>query len=312
MKRTIQSAANTLYSKEAGELLRKYAAKLIASGYGFTRRQLKEMDYVDIQAFFKREGNVLVSRQDYVELVKTIPSDQYFYYMMPCFKEGTFYLGANQYIYWKVKDISVEERQYTVFLMEHGKLLGTWLPGNSGTFRYTIGKDKFSVEVEMFKSTDLLQVVEMLPAKAVGWTKYEAEGWNNFLKIFRKKNKNIDNVETLSLPFLKWCTFLNYRLQSTKVSRPQKAPPKPSGNREYTIDIEETPKRMVRTVGDVQIRSEKPPRKPSSSITYHVGAWKTRGHIRHYKNGKTVFIQETVHHRKKLSGNPAHAKLICK
>ena len=31
---------------------------------------------------------------------------------------------------------------------------------------------------------------------------------------------------------------------------------------------------------------------------FHVDAWKTRGHMRTYKSGKTVYIKETTHHRK--------------
>lgn len=43
---------------------------------------------------------------------------------------------------------------------------------------------------------------------------------------------------------------------------------------------------------------------------FHVDAWKTRGHMRTYKSGKTVYIKETTHHRKAHNGDAQNVKLF--
>ena len=45
---------------------------------------------------------------------------------------------------------------------------------------------------------------------------------------------------------------------------------------------------------------------------FHVDAWKTRGHMRTYKSGKTVYIKETTHHRKAHNGDAQNVKMIVK
>ena len=65
------------------------------------------------------------------------------------------------------------------------------------------------------------------------------------------------------------------------------------------MEVSDQSERKTTYIGNVQIRSSQKPRKPCTSITYHVDSWTKRGHIRHYKSGKTVYIPEKVCHRRK-------------
>lgn len=67
----------------------------------------------------------------------------------------------------------------------------------------------------------------------------------------------------------------------------------------------EIPKRIVRNVGPIQIKSEKVPKVPTKEtvIHYKVASWKVRGGLRHYKNGKVVPFKPCVKHRKCLKQN---------
>lgn len=107
MKNTQLPVLTKEYQRQAAGMIRQYADKLIQMGYGFTRRQLKEMNYIDVQEFFEKKSNHNSMKREYLDLGKTIPQDQYFYYLIPCYKEGVFYIGMDQYMYWQVKDISM-------------------------------------------------------------------------------------------------------------------------------------------------------------------------------------------------------------
>ena len=104
MKNTQLPVLTKEYQRQAAGMIRQYADKLIQMGYGFTRRQLKEMNYIDVQEFFEKKSNHNSMKREYLDLGKTIPQDQYFYYLIPCYKEGVFYIGMDQYMYWQVKD----------------------------------------------------------------------------------------------------------------------------------------------------------------------------------------------------------------
>ena len=138
MKNTQLPVLTKEYQRQAAGMIRQYADKLIQMGYGFTRRQLKEMNYIDVQEFFEKKSNHNSMKREYLDLGKTIPQDQYFYYLIPCYKEGVFYIGMDQYMYWQVKDISMEDHTLTVYLMMHTKqMMHTWCPGLSGLYKYT-------------------------------------------------------------------------------------------------------------------------------------------------------------------------------
>ena len=77
------------------------------------------------------------------------------------------------------------------------------------------------------------------------------------------------------------------------------------------MEVSDQSERKTTYIGNVQIRSSQKPRKPCTSITYHVDSWTKRGHIRHYKSGKTVYIPEKVCHRRKAeTTKPTNAKII--
>ena len=57
MKNTQLPVLTKEYQRQAAGMIRQYADKLIQMGYGFTRRQLKEMNYIDVQEFFEKKSN---------------------------------------------------------------------------------------------------------------------------------------------------------------------------------------------------------------------------------------------------------------
>ena len=72
---------------------------------------------------------------------------------------------------------------------------------------------------------------------------------------------------------------------------------------------EKNPKpQIVRTLSSgVQIKSASVPKAPTVDIIRHykVASWNVRGHMRHYKNGKTIYIAPTVAKRKEFENTDA-------
>ena len=72
MKNTQLPVLTKEYQRQAAGMIRQYADKLIQMGYGFTRRQLKEMNYIDVQEFFEKKSNHNSMKREYLDLGKEI------------------------------------------------------------------------------------------------------------------------------------------------------------------------------------------------------------------------------------------------
>ena len=79
----------------------------------------------------------------------------------------------------------------------------------------------------------------------------------------------------------------------------------PDGQEKQNPNPEDIPEKIIRNVGLIRMTSARPPKVFSSKSirNYKIPSWTARGHTRHYKSGKTVYIRPTVRHRKALK-NP--------
>ena len=103
----------------------------------------------------------------------------------------------------------------------------------------------------------------------------------------------------------------NYFLNHETVSRPQRTAPAPPTDDERTVEHVLDPttpdERKVRYVGPIRVISEKPPRPVTRKTitTYRTASWQVRGHVRHYKSGKTVYVQPHVKSRREMRADGA-------
>ena len=69
------------------------------------------------------------------------------------------------------------------------------------------------------------------------------------------------------------------------------------------------PEKIVRKLyvdaGEISFKSDTKPRAAGRNTvrSYSMATWKRKGHLRVYKNGKTVYIKEQICHRKGLDGD---------
>lgn len=149
---------------------------------------------------------------------------------------------------------------------------------------------------KLLKRTEMYvtpQKLDLLRALYIGLLK---ETSNN--QDISSKSKHAVTYQNISIAIA--CIILtNIMLQTKKLSPPEK----PSGSTviHTTADsVSNSPIRKTRHIGGIKITSEKRPSNPTMQkiIKYSASEWERRGFMRHYKNGKTIFIEPTTVHRK--------------
>ena len=252
---------------------------------------------------------------------RSIPHEQLFYYAIPCYNEGVYWYSKGKYIYWKLQEVNSSEHFISVYLRYYFLNDGIWSCGPSGTVKYVLNSTSGIEGCEIicqkeYSSEDLLF---LLNDKIVGWNKIEANIWDHAKREYATllknswKEQNIDEHEaTLIRPFLVNTIFLSIQLVKNKVSCPKSSVKKGAVLPQTAPVGTSNAERPVRIVGNISIKAEHAPRKPCTMRNFHVDAWKTRGHMRTYKSGKTVYIKETTHHRKAHNGDAQNVKMIVK
>lgn len=195
-----------------------------------TFRQLKQCNLIDIRAFYDTEEYGIRAKHSYVELSRSIPHEQLFYYAIPCYNEGVYWYSKGKYIYWKLQEVNSSEHFISVYLKYYFLNDGIWSCGPSGTVKYVLNSTSGIEGCEIicqkeYSSEDLLF---LLNDKIVGWNKIEANIWDQAKREYATllknswKEQNIDEHEaTLIRPFLVNTIFLSIQLVKNKVSCPK-------------------------------------------------------------------------------------------
>lgn len=307
-------------SKYHEDLEREYYQKLIEKGYGMKRSELKKKDLIDIRP-------LLSLNKDDTRGVPTLdrPIDELcflkehqWYSVIPCFTEGVIHLNTDRYIYYKMTDMNPYEQYYTVYLQDYIAYDSCWSVGVSGTTKIeNPTKDEQAVPTTngfyniLVTNTDITLIPDIYRIldyeKDLHWNKKQIDDWTNLIVKFADDttqqliNRNTTQFNELVKIFLILISKINYALYTNKTKTPRKTT---SATKHQTAiaDTIEQPTKRIRTVGVINIKSEKPPRLPNKDtiVKYKVASWKTRGGVRRLKSGKLVPFKESIHHRHAL------------
>jgi hypothetical protein len=160
-------------------------------------------------------------------------------------------------------------------------------------------------------------IYNIIPVTSFNWSPVEKSTWKDVIQGVAhqaiEETKNITDEygqpktphTYLLLHYLDIIQNVNFVLA---MSKPKTSRKSTSGShKNYKDDL--NPKRRIRYIGSVSFLSESVPKIYNSdtleraimkdgTIQYRTPAWQVRGHVRHYKNGKTVYIEPHVSHRK--------------
>lgn len=307
-------------------LLREYNQSLIDIGYGITRPQLLKLDKIDLRniLIYKNDRHNCFPDFDHISFDRELLSKNYWYCYVPCFSSGIFQLNTTRYLKFEVKDLDFTNRSYTVTAQDYLRHESYWEIGirTTATLQFPIIDPAFLISPETMAVpwqyvaitvTDhvpFCDIYKLIPYDKLNWSDAKIAYWEEKIIPYAEsieekmyKYKQHGSGENIIHAFLFATVLSNEILQQYK----PKAERKPKSTTQAKVKTEpgtdiKTPKKIVRTIGPISMKSEKPP-KPSTRetvIKYKTPTWKARGGVRHMKDGRTIPFKESIHRRKCL------------
>lgn len=292
--------------------LRDFFIKAEEKGFIKSRKELKEMDTIDYSKMVS-DRNIRPAAMPAVPLTdkEKEEADKCWYIILPPFKKGVIKPNKHRYILYEVLEIDEDDHSYVVEMEDYGYESHVWSMDAHviGYFRWDtsindeVGKSGYHCQYAakgFNMSTIIANEFEKTMGKMDKDRKYYVE--KILIPTLRETEKDND-LDALLLHFALICIKTNVQLLNGK---PKAIRGSESATKIKTKagEIDKNPKpKIVRALsGGIQVTSVKIPRpvSPDTIRRYSLEAWKTRGHIRRYKNGKTVWVKESVHHRKCL------------
>ncbi len=319
-----------------GELLRSYLQKMIDEKQMLKLSEVKKMNILDTTSFLPPPDNgygLPGCGQAGPEIKKAI-EDLGWYAFIPCFETGAVKLNKFRYFIFEVEEIDPEKEVVTIRLHDYMKPEeGLWQPGvsttmavrrvdrnknlgetsnfKSGSMIMSDKESKYYVEIAHYDDLNFIEMYTMYSPDELGWTKEQHKVWMETVVknskdttdyVYRKYDT--DQCDQLAGVFTVIISRCNAMLELNKPSRPVGTKRAGTGSSKCFVAYEdgEAPKRIIRNVGLLRVQSESVPKRPrfETVITYKMAKWTVRGHVRHYKNGKEVYIKPSVKTRKAL------------
>lgn len=295
-------------------MIREYNRAMVDQNKCFSRRQLKSMDLIDMRNLLMEKGQTLKPYEmpsvDRTEKEIQYIRQNYWFGCIPCFETGVIQVNSACYLFYKILEINVEEYNYTVHIESYTYTEAGWEPGIGVNCRYIFDtrpeETRCSIKSTIEASTGYADRYRTIDPESIGWNKNEIRIWNEFLTSISDLNERLEHEkrhlgESVATIFINLIPKINAALNTERPKTEPKGTKQTSTKKNTEIKEEyNAPKKRVRIVGSIRIKSEKTPKEPKlkNVVHYKTAAWKTRGHVRTYKNGKTVYIRETVHRRK--------------
>lgn len=298
-------------------LLKDYIQKMVDDGKMMRLRDIKKMDILDMTGFLNLpdDGYSLPDPKQATEEELDTMCALNWYIHVPCFEKGAIRVNKFRYIVFEVLEMDPENCHMKIKLTDYSKAdgiqSGIWQKGVSTTvvteMRNKDEEDHY-VGLKLIEKQTFEQLYTMYSAKDLGWGKSDYKQWmDTIVANAREKTKQIekrtgiDQCGHLVNAYMAYIGICNAILTKNKPSRPVKK--QSSGKRKVSYEKGVSPERKIRNVGPLRVQSKDIPRKPclETVITYKTAKWKVRGHIRHYRSGKEVYIKPTTRTRKALA-----------
>lgn len=294
-------------------LLRSFVSILLGKKQMLRLSEVKKMNVLDACALLPEDENEYTapSIPPVSEEEQKFADKLGWYALVPCFESGALRINKFRYLVFEVQSIDPEKRELAVRIHDYMRIRSLWQPGISVTAHVRV-KTLPSVAVACTDPRTFADLYTSLSRKELGWSEEDYRFWmDTVVENARIKEASIPDgymksCESIAAIFFRVLMRCNLLLSQEKPSRPVNQ--KGGGKREIRYEKEMTPVRKVRMVGPLKVQSEKPPKAPclETVVTYKTASWTVRGHVRRYKNGKTVYIKPTVRKRKALTGGEEH------
>ena len=283
----------------------------------FKRSEIKKLDTIDVTNYAEGNDFGVPSAMPMMSLSDSEKEavDKNWYLTIPPLISGVLRINTARYLKYEITEINIDEQNYSLTIVDYGFDNGVWLVNNAiaGTI-YIKENGNITHSKSGIRTSDLLEEVfiykSVIPDLKVSDELLERirKDVVKPLKDFAEEDNDYDDVLN---HFITAIIRVNTELSNGKRPKAMR------GSSNKTIKtaagpVEKNPKpQIVRTLDSgVSIKSVKIPKAPTldSVRHYKIASWTQRGHLRHYKTGKVVYIKPAIKERKCLKGNAEGSK----
>ena len=305
-----------------------YVDALIAAGEMPDDDTLNQMNRISLPQSLPDD---LVEEFEQKQHARMTSLDQTFFAILPCFTSGVLTRDEDriqQIFIWEVHSVNIQSHVIELSLRCEICCNGKRVPSvriDHAFLQVIVMNDAYGWQIQNNEKTvseTLNMTVTKLSARRLKWTNADYQLWTNAIirqarKVHQKYDPDFTNgvVQQAAIQeFLSYILTVNHVLGKRKTQKTTQSTDHPASQKPEIQLNTQTPQPEVKTdriICGIRFSSVKAPRKPSmrTLVQYHTAAWSVKGHVRHYKSGKTVYIQPSVRRRQalkdKVSGQPA-------
>lgn len=300
-------SAVSLFLERLPGLLEAYNKSLAKNELGMSETELLSLNRIDLRNICPAPNKKKCEIPDILaeplsDEESQFASNNQMFSQIPCYDKGVLQINKYRYIYYEILNLDLKDKTIKIFIQDYFKDNNIWQVG----IAMTIDSDFNDI-----KSSNIVtypMIYQALSPDNFNWSEIDKLIWKINIENAEKLQKTIeqrgyDMARSLTITFIKAVVKANYMLSLYKPSRGKRTNKIKSAKRTIVTDANaQQPTKLIRTVGPITFQSEKPPKQPTDDtvIHYRTASWTTRGHTRTYKNGKTVYVKESIHKRKCL------------
>ncbi|MCM1295164.1 MAG: hypothetical protein NC311_06455 [Muribaculaceae bacterium] len=305
------------------ELYDKYNAALISKGIIQDYADADSLDFIDASKFYDLNEDTDDPEMDALaEKVKTYGNATGFFGIIPPFTTACIRLCHKLDVIYNVIELDRAKRSIKMKVTAYDDCSKFGCKSKVPVISFTLGitaenihgDGKFTLDI--IEPLSITEMYRAISPKQMKWNKTDRIAWSQvYLRLIRmlegeKEQMSVRCIGDISTRLISAITGINYALTQNKTSSsaPAYTPGPTAAVNAYNPEAQaERQVRVLHMVGPVAIKSASLPvvRDEERVINYQVAAWSVRGHMRHYKNGKCVYIKPRVNHRQCM-GDLAH------
>lgn len=293
---------------------------------------IRKIDCIDMREMF------VETEHDSNTLEASIPDDMFEAYSryiqsagwfaeIPCLPEGTLRISDTVYFYFQFKRLDVERQQ-----MELKIIIAVdssmQVPIYQAEIHVAVDYSNPNSRVYLIDSkSKILQRIytQLNTVRDCQWNALDNSVWEKLITMMRTAEQKMHNAFDVhnEKEFIQYNvnTFLEYMALANATLAQHTVPDidetnTTTSNRDpdtaICIGIDEKPRQIIRTFGGkIRIKSAHMVGAPvHGCISYAVPTWMTRGHIRHYKSGKQVYVRPHMNTRRGMESDAYEAQTI--
>lgn len=296
-------------------LSKDYYNKMQKDHLMLTKEELDALDFVDLRGML--ESKMVKTNTQTTTIVNQISSKiadwsmaHYPYSAIPCFTKGAYKDVNDHFMVFQILDFDPNMKYYTARCQSYIYSRNVLSYTMDVTFQVVLDKhpdDDHSINIISFiPSAD---INSMALSGTLGWNNDEKNLWKRFAvkAQVRSEDETVNIYQAFVSCFLNYTGITNYYLsrKRDKIASDQDTEKQPSKRQDSVFEKDfselKTPDKIIRTFGPITTGSANRPKMPTKAtiIHYRTNEWTTRGHIRRYKSGKTIYIKPHSNKRKK-------------